>query len=241
MNRSHLISQSPNQYTSIGDRVPTQDFRSNRLRPRQKAVFESLYPSVTCMPVIPKAEDVFNALKRKVCVQENPSPQIEVENTWAQERSQQYHHDQPAPNPIEEDYDDEETFDRPLVEISPGHFIELRGSKETWKTLQRNFSRQTDCACCSTQIEFIQNVAMVLCPVCRIVIPMDNQNGRGLGLGVKVQSEISWHHSMKDRFSGKDADRFVSKDIKCSTKESVGNLGRSTQRIREPTTNIMKN
>jgi len=202
------------------------------------ALSESLYPPTTYMPDIPRAEDVFNEYKRTVRVQETPSVQIVKHNNLIRERSQSFQQYQHTPNPIEDDENDHEIYERPLIEVSPGQFAELRGSKETMNALLSKFSREIVCACCSTRIEFIRDAAMVICPSCRVVIPLDNKNGRGLGLGVKVQSEIN--RRSKDQFSMiSDTDQYSMKDTKCAPKErNCDNFGESIRRVREPTTNI---
>jgi len=150
-----------------------------------------------------------------------PSQRIERQTSYYEERSQQqmsYGQSSMSNNPIEDEHEHEESkYDRSTVEIAPGKYMDLRGSKETWDALERNFSQQINCACCSTQIRFIRDAAMVICPVCRMILPVDNEHGFGLGLGVKVEPERHCSYSMQEQYTSRDTEHHIaSKDAKYS-------------------------
>jgi hypothetical protein len=109
-------------------------------------------------------------------------------------RSHNSHHS-PQPqhqhlNPVEDDETiPNPNFERPLVEVAPGQWVELRGSEETWHAVQRNYTRKVECFSCTIQMHAIQDAALVLCPECRMIVPF-NDDGEGLGLGVRVHHDI---------------------------------------------------
>lgn len=61
----------------------------------------------------------------------------------------------------------------PLVEVEPGHFIRLRGHKETLGYIRagRPIATQECCACQGT-LHCVGDADLVLCPYCRVVQPL---------------------------------------------------------------------
>jgi hypothetical protein len=57
------------------------------------------------------------------------------------------------------------------VEIAPGFFSPLRGSKETWDAISRGHSTNVDCFGCCTSLLCIADAEYVLCPDCKVVSP----------------------------------------------------------------------
>mmetsp|Transcript_13860 Transcript_13860/g.21124 ORF Transcript_13860/g.21124 Transcript_13860/m.21124 type:complete len:261 (-) Transcript_13860:39-821(-) len=212
MNRNTFTSQHPNRLDSVDndsyseklssslyptdcmipnnlDELETMSQKRNR---RRKSNSSSLYPSSSSMPEIPLADDVFDKLgkendscKKDSSFDKSPFKSEENLSFGFERRQNPCSYNPQEQNSIEYPA---EPVDRPLIEISPGHWIELRGSDETLKAFQRNFIRQVTCSCCSNQIQCIEDAAMVLCPICRVVTPIDDVIGRGLGLGMKMQS-----------------------------------------------------
>lgn len=214
--------------------------RPRRIRSRRAANFQSLYPSVHNLPDIPSAAVVFSKVGRKRAPE---TTETATSNDERQSTFESHHHHQAqhpsSPNPVEED-EGAVPFDRPLVEVAPGHWVELRGSEETWAALQRGFSRKLNCFCCETSMKVIADAAMVLCPECRMICPLESEGGAegtGLGLGVKVQKlpeeeEISAasFHSEKSCISHKGKKDGELKDDTDS--------GHSIHCKRPPTTNL---
>lgn len=169
--------------------------RPRRVRPRRTANFKSLYPSVHNLPEVPTAAVVFSKVGRKRASNADNSANYHIsddrrstfDSPHREHQQQQQQGQHSSPNPVEEE--DDSSFERPLVEVAPDHWVELRGSEETWSALQRNFCRKVDCFCCETSMRVIADAAMVLCPECRMICPLDDGGGRGLGLGVKVHKE----------------------------------------------------
>ena len=57
----------------------------------------------------------------------------------------------------------------PMIEIEPGIFEPLRGSKETAQAMNDGYLIDVDCMICTKTISFIQDSAYFLCPMCKIV------------------------------------------------------------------------
>lgn len=62
---------------------------------------------------------------------------------------------------------------RRTIEISPGVYVRLRGAKETWDCIGRDFYIPCTCFACSQELCCIQDADYVLCPTCRVMSPMD--------------------------------------------------------------------
>lgn len=166
------------------------EFESKARKTRPRQAIQSLYPSTDNLPEIPVAALVFNTTS----VHDTPSRYSERRDSRGYNDSQPIHHnnavtqDNSAPNPAVEDHNHDygnHDFKRSQVEISPDYWVALRGSAETWHALERGFSREVQCPCCSERILVIQDAALALCPECRTIIPI-NPNGNGLGLGAKA-------------------------------------------------------
>jgi hypothetical protein len=93
------------------------------------------------------------------------------------------------------------------LEISPGVFVPLRGSDETWNAIERGFSSNADCLACSTALICIADADYILCPDCRFVSPtgasemklpptrgFNQQHRGGVGLGLKKDQNLFQQH-----------------------------------------------
>lgn len=225
----------------------TREERPRRVRPRQTANFISLYPSVHNLPEIPSAAVVFSKVGRKRAP-DHYNDSAPAENDVRRSTLESYHQEpqreQQSPNPVEED--ESVSFERPLVEVAPGHWVELRGSEETWSALQRNFSRKVNCFCCETPMKVIADAAMVLCPECRMICPLDDVvGGRGLGLGVKLLKEeeeissASFHSEKSTNTASYHSEKSSStKGKKDAELKDDTDSGHSIHCKRNPTTNL---
>jgi hypothetical protein len=78
----------------------------------------------------------------------------------------------------------------PLVEVSPGIFMKLRGSSESWQALQAGKVIITSCQVCDITLRCVEDAECVICPTCRVISPVQgvrsSQGGGGLGLGLLV-------------------------------------------------------
>lgn len=111
-----------------------------------------------------------------------------------------------------------------MVQIAPGVTARLRGADETWHCIEHDFFVPITCMSCTTDLCCILDALYVLCPVCRVVSPMeklmedkdeesnvggnvggDKHNGRskgggkgrgGVGLGFTVQDLIKWQREI---------------------------------------------
>lgn len=81
----------------------------------------------------------------------------------------------------------------PLVEVFPGVFESLRGAAETWEAVEQDFFMPIECVTCASNIFCIQDSRYVLCPHCRVVGPMtDDEHAQGVGLGFTFEQLSSW-------------------------------------------------
>jgi hypothetical protein len=152
----------------------------------------SLYPSTDDLPVIPNATLVFSkaASKFNVATTSAAYSSYRTTNSFSQEAQHYIPTDHCIVPNLAADYGQSEQEDnhdskRAQVEIAPGYWVALRGSKETWNALQQGFSLQVHCPCCSQDMLVIADAAMALCPECRTVVPISD-DGDGLGLGARV-------------------------------------------------------
>lgn len=83
------------------------------------------------------------------------------------------------------------------IEVTPGQFMKLRGSEETWRAVCNDFYMPGECQVCNNTIFCIQDADYVLCPTCRVVSPMDQERGSrnsdgGVGLGFTMKDLAAW-------------------------------------------------
>lgn len=91
----------------------------------------------------------------------------------------------------------------PMIEISPGVHVRLRGAAETRDCIRRDEYTPATCFACELDIFCISNASFVLCPNCRVVNPLGDGSEQqdammkgGVGLGFtfdelqRVQLEI---------------------------------------------------
>jgi hypothetical protein len=73
------------------------------------------------------------------------------------------------------------------VEIAPGVFASVRGANETWAAVEEGNVEHSECICCSMRLVCIADAEYVLCPECRVVIPMSGLfHACGVGLGMSL-------------------------------------------------------
>jgi len=94
---------------------------------------------------------------------------------------------------------DHEDNGRPLVEVSPGCLVPLRGSAETKDAARSGNTKLAMCFVCSLNLVCISDAQMVMCPACRTVSPVEGgaTNG-GLGLGMREEEAASLSGSSND-------------------------------------------
>lgn len=94
-------------------------------------------------------------------------------------------------------------FDNPRqIEIAPGLSARLRGAHETWAAVENDFYMPTSCLCCSEDIFCIMDAYYVICPVCKVVSPMEGcaqgMDG-GVGLGFTMDDLRQWQSDIVRR------------------------------------------
>jgi hypothetical protein len=82
-----------------------------------------------------------------------------------------------------------------MVEISPDVWVRLRGADETWACIEQDYFCPVTCFGCTLELCCIQDADFVLCPVCRVVSPMNGLGVRedgGVGLGFTFDDLAKW-------------------------------------------------
>jgi len=83
------------------------------------------------------------------------------------------------------------------IEVAPGQFLNLRGAQETWQAVNDDFFLPCSCVICDQTIFCIADADYVLCPVCRVVNPVDfgteTSGSGGVGLGFTLDDLAKWH------------------------------------------------
>jgi hypothetical protein len=79
-----------------------------------------------------------------------------------------------------------------LVEVTPGMFVKLRGSVETWNAIQTGRTIRSACLSCTVILLCVVDADMVMCPSCRSISPVERGGfgGGGLGLGMSEDEAI---------------------------------------------------
>ena len=75
------------------------------------------------------------------------------------------------------------------LEIQPGLFVPLRGSEETLDAMNNGFILQTVCFACTMKVLCIADSEYVLCPVCKVVSPIEHNLGSGTGVGLGLEDD----------------------------------------------------
>ena len=107
----------------------------------------------------------------------------------------------------------QQSEETPMMEVSPGVILPLRGSSETWEAIKEGRITVTSCAICSTDLHVIEDAKYVVCPDCWIVQTVCNdmvggillecdeieshyqdkeECTYGVGLGVKATDVVDW-------------------------------------------------
>lgn len=60
-----------------------------------------------------------------------------------------------------------------MIPIAPGVTARLRGADETWSCIERDCYSPTVCLACSLELCCIQDADFVICPVCKVVSPLE--------------------------------------------------------------------
>jgi hypothetical protein len=158
--------------------VQREETRLGREKSRHGAL--SLYPSTQNLPGIPIAELCFKKANLKKTLPDSAPASDHVRPHGMLDQSKR------TPDQVDDEPDKE--YDRPLFEVSPGHWVELRGSEETLSALRRKFAIYMHCPFCDTHLRVIKDAAMSLCPECHTIAPF-NDNGNGVGLGFIISEE----------------------------------------------------
>ena len=104
-----------------------------------------------------------------------------------------------------------------MIPIAPGVSARLRGAHETFECIERDFYLPVVCFACSLEMCCIQDADYVICPVCRVVSPLDNgshaasphlandfrgQREQTVGLGFTFEDLCKWQAEILNKRSG---------------------------------------
>jgi hypothetical protein len=95
------------------------------------------------------------------------------------------------------------------IEVTPGVFVPLRGSNETWQAIKTGCTISTHCVSCHAKLHVIEDAALVVCQECWMVSPVTQRLGDiqfeldgednecnmtiyGVGLGIKGDEVLQW-------------------------------------------------
>ena len=88
------------------------------------------------------------------------------------------------------------------MEIAPGERVRLRGARETWQCVENDFYLPTTCFSCDTDLCCIMDASYVLCPLCKVVSPVEGWAGGpdgGVGLGFTYTDLANWQQEIMQR------------------------------------------
>ena len=92
----------------------------------------------------------------------------------------------------------------PQIEIAPGLSTRLRGAKETWEAVENDFYMPCSCFCCQKDLLCIMDANYVLCPMCKVVSPLEgcaapgSMEG-GCGLGFTMEDLAQWQYEIVNK------------------------------------------
>ena len=90
-----------------------------------------------------------------------------------------------------------------MLQIAPGIKVRLRGAQETKACIARDFYIPALCYACTLDMFCIMDANYVVCPVCRVVSPLeggaDMEYEGGVGLGFTFQDLMDWQRDARER------------------------------------------
>ena len=103
--------------------------------------------------------------------------------------------------------------DHTMIPIAPGVNARLRGADETWQCIERDFYLPVVCFACTLEMCCIQDADYVICPMCRVVSPLDGghaasphvsndlreQREQTVGLGFTFEDLCKWQSEILSR------------------------------------------
>lgn len=77
------------------------------------------------------------------------------------------------------------------IELSPGVFLPVLGSKECWDAIERGHCVNAECFVCNALLQCKDNASHFICPGCMTISPLQNTSLRveaGIALALKTES-----------------------------------------------------
>lgn len=206
LNVLHKGQRKQSRKDSLSSSFPTISTSTHEIKPRQKSnPVTSLYPSkedLAATPDISVDQCFRGAIRRRRPLVD---PEMMTDSNPSMEADPSVEDSNSNPTLPVVAMPSSQLYKSTTVEIMPGHFVELRGSDETWDALAIGNTQVVECTCCLITLEVIRDAIMVLCPECRMISPLDGI-GEGLGLGVRTNKQARairvelQHHSSTGTF-----------------------------------------
>lgn len=106
----------------------------------------------------------------------------------------QHHHHHPRQQPPVRQQQSKDTTI--YVEIAPHVTARLRGARETWQCVKHDFFIPACCVSCRTNLFCIMDANFMICPVCKVVGPLqggaDQGYNGGVGIGFTLTDLQAW-------------------------------------------------
>jgi hypothetical protein len=90
-----------------------------------------------------------------------------------------------------------------LVEIAPGVSVRLRGADETLEAVRTDYLVSEFCICCQELLHCTRDADMVLCPVCKVVTPLESNRSRSTHR-IPLHPADDYHHSGDEEYHQSD-------------------------------------
>lgn len=172
----------------------------------QRSAEPSLYPTAD-LPRIDNADHVWASSSRRQLNNDGKKKASTEADKWSAAFSDEAETKEPAPSEQDireqdsnhttddvEHSDDESlsSFERKMVEVTPGHCVPLRGADETLDALDKGQVTNTKCVFCDEALVVHVFASMIICPECEMIAPLEGDNdgdaGISLGLGLRLET-----------------------------------------------------
>lgn len=151
----------------------------------------SLYPDITNLPTIDTADSIWASTSRAGRQTINGSKASTTNTSTSKEakgvREGSVHDTDESCTSVES-----VEFKRKTVEVTPGHFVPLRGADETLMALDEGQVSFVTCIFCDIALVVHAASSMFICPECEMIAPLIVDHGDAekpsLGLGLRLDT-----------------------------------------------------
>jgi len=159
-------------------------------RSRRFKTEPSLYPTVSNLPRIENADQVWALPSRYL---KSDIENASLAEKWTAAFSSREADSKHLTCPSDEDRNNDESrsINRKTVEVTPGHFVPLRGADETLEALSEENVINTNCVFCDVALVVHAAASMIICPDCEMIAALEGDNvvdTSSLGLGLRLET-----------------------------------------------------